>query len=89
MYGEDDVKKTTLAGTIQKAALGGLSKSAHTGFVLHTNEAQIKLRRDGASPFYDNYFEPYENMLVKVDGYDMQEYFLVTALRQQTTSRKK
>jgi len=76
MSGDDQIK-TSLSGTVVKTQLGGSSKSAHTGFVLKTKKGKIKLRRDGGSPFYDDYFEKYEDQLVSVEGYDMDSYFLV------------
>jgi hypothetical protein len=86
MYGDDAVKKTTLTGVVVKARLGGTSKSAHVSFVLKTKDARVKLRREGGSPFYDDYFEPYENTNVQVEGFDMDSYFLVTAVKPAVSS---
>jgi hypothetical protein len=88
MY-EDDVKKTSITGTVVKSKFGGTSKSAHTGFALQNKEGAIKLRRDGASPFYDEFFEKYESKNVIAEGFDMEQYFLVTAVRMTKTESKK
>jgi hypothetical protein len=72
-----------LTGKIEKKTLGGTSKSAHLGFVLQTEKGAIKLRREGGNPFYDNFFEKYENQEIAVEGYDMEQYFLVTAINGQ------
>jgi hypothetical protein len=77
----DDTIKSSLAGVVVKDRLGGTSKSAHTGFVLKTKKGQIKLRREGGNPFYDDFFEKYENKPVSVEGYDMDQYFLVTKIK--------
>jgi hypothetical protein len=77
----DDSQKHSLAGTVVKAELGGSSKSAHQGFVLQTNKGQVKLRREGGSPFYDAFFKEYENKNVTVEGYEMEQYFLVTDIQ--------
>ena len=77
----DNITKSSLKGTVIKADLGGVSKSAHTGFVLRTDGKQIKLRRQGGSPFYDEFFEKYENKPVHIEGYDMDQYFLVTKIK--------
>jgi hypothetical protein len=77
----DDLNKITLTGKIEKKNLGGTSKSAHLGFVLQTEQGAIKLRRDGGNPFYDDFFEKYENREMLVEGYDMEGYFLVTDIR--------
>jgi hypothetical protein len=53
------------------------------GFVLQTEKGAIKLRREGGNPFYDNFFEKYENQEIAVEGYDMEQYFLVTAINGQ------
>lgn len=76
----DELNKTTLTGKIEKKNLGGTSKSAHLGFVLQTEQGAIKLRREGGNPFYDDFFEKYENQEISVEGYDMEQYFLVTAI---------
>ncbi len=81
MY-EDEVKKTKLTGVVTKVNLGGISKSAHIGFVLQQKDQSIKLRREGASPFYDDYFEKFENKNVTVTGFNMQQYFLVTSIKE-------
>lgn len=81
MY-EDEVKKTKLTGVVTKVNLGGISKSAHIGFVLQQKDQSIKLRREGASPFYDDYFEKFENKNVTVTGFDMEQYFLVTSIKE-------
>ena len=75
-----DTEKNSLAGKVVKAELGGSSKSAHQGFVLQTKKGQIKLRREGGNPFYDAFFKQYENKNVTVEGYDMEQYFLVTEI---------
>jgi len=79
----DELNKMILTGIIEKKNLGGTSKSAHVGFVLRTEQRTIKLRREGANPFYDNFFEKYENQEISVEGYDMEQYFLVTAINRQ------
>ena len=78
---EDENIKSSLDGVVVKEKLGGVSKSAHTGFVLKTKKGQIKLRRQGGNPFYDEFFEKFENKPVSVEGYDMQQYFLVTKIK--------
>ena len=84
----DDLKKSTIAGTITKKNLGGTSKSAHPGFVLQTAIEMVKLRREGGNPFYDSFFEKYENIEVSLDGYDMEQYFLVTAIQPVSPKQK-
>lgn len=80
MYG-DDIKKISLSGKIVKASLGGTSKSAHKAFVLQSGKKQIKLRRECGNPFYDDFFEKYENTDVQLEGFDMEQYFLVTNIQ--------
>jgi len=77
----DNLNKITMTGTIEKKSLGGRSKMAHEGFVLHTEDRVIKLRRDGGNPFYDDFFEKYEGKIITVEGYDMEQYFLVTEIK--------
>ena len=77
----DDLIKTSLKGVVLKSKLGGTSKSAHQGFVVQTKDGAIKLRREGGNPFYDDFFEKYENKEVAVEGYDMDQYFLVTNIK--------
>jgi hypothetical protein len=77
----DDPKKTTLTGKVGKKEMGGTSKSAHTSFVLQTKDGDIKLRREGGNPFYDDFFEKYEGKKITVEGYDMEQYFLVTEIK--------
>ena len=77
----DEPNKISLTGRVEKKNLGGASKSAHAGFVLQTKNRAVKLRRDGANPFYDDFFEKYENENITVEGYDMDQYFLVTDVR--------
>jgi hypothetical protein len=48
------------------------------GFVLQTEQGAIKLRREGGNPFYDDFFEKYEDQEITVEGFDMEQYFLVT-----------
>lgn len=74
-------EKTTLTGKVEKKDVGGTSKSAHTGFVLQTKDGDIKLRREGGNPFYDDFFEKYESKNITVEGYDMEQYFLVTGIK--------
>jgi len=66
---------------LKKKDLGGTSKSAHVGFVLQTKSGDIKIRREGGNPFYDDFFEKYENQNITVEGYDMEQYFLVTDIK--------
>jgi hypothetical protein len=77
----DEPNKISLTGRVEKKNLGGASKSAHAGFVLQTKDRAVKLRRDGANPFYDDFFEKYENENITVEGYDMDQYFLVTDVK--------
>jgi len=74
----DELNKTILTGKIEKKNLGGTSKSAHLGFVPQTEQGAIKLRREGGNPFYDDFFEKYEYQEISVEGYEMEQYFLVT-----------
>jgi len=80
----DELDKIILTGKIEKKALGGTSKSAHLGFVLQTPKGPVKLRREGGNPFYDDFFEQYENQNIQVEGYDMDQYFLVTNIKSGT-----
>ena len=89
MSESDDIPKTVLTGMVAKASLGGTSKSAHTGFVLQTKTGKIKLRRENGNPFYDPFFEDYENKEITVEGFDMEQYFLVTALKQSGKAKTK
>lgn len=77
----DDQKNITLTGRVAKKKMGGASKSAHTGFVLKQTTGAISLRRDGGNPFYDDYFENFEGKEVTVNGYDMEQYFLVSTIQ--------
>jgi hypothetical protein len=73
----DELNKISLTGKVEKKTLGGGSKMAHEGFVLQTKDGAIKLRRDGGNPFYDEFFERYEGRTITVEGYNMDQYFLV------------
>ena len=77
----DDPQKTTLTGKVGKKEMGGTSKSAHTSFVLQTKDGDIKLRREGGNPFYDDFFEKYEGRNIAVEGFDMGQYFLVSDIK--------
>ena len=77
----DDPQKTTLTGKVEKKAMGGTSKSAHTSFVLQTKAGDVKLRREGGNPFYDDFFEKYEGKNIAVEGFDMGQYFLVSDIK--------
>ena len=77
----DDLNKVSITGRVKKQHLCGTSKSAHTGFVLQTKDRVVKLRREGGNPFYDDFFEKYEGKSVTVEGYDMEQYFLVTDIK--------
>jgi len=77
----DDPQKTTLTGKVGKKDMGGTSKSAHTSFVLQTKNGDIKLRREGGNPFYDDFFEKYEGKNISVEGFDMGQYFLVSTIK--------
>ncbi|HET9826237.1 MAG TPA: hypothetical protein VFP87_12945 [Chitinophagaceae bacterium] len=77
----DELNKIVITGTVEKKSLGGTSKSSHVGFVLQTNAGSVKLRREGGNPFYDDFFEKYENQQIQVEGYDMDQYFLVTNIK--------
>ena len=77
----DDPQKTIVTGKLEKKVLGGTSKSAHTGFVLQTKDGDIKLRREGGNPFYDDFFEKYEGRNITVEGFDMGQYFLVSDIK--------
>lgn len=77
----DDPQKTMLTGKVEKKEMGGRSKSAHAGFVLQTKNGDIKLRREGGNPFYDDFFEKYEGMSISVEGFDMGQYFLVSDIK--------
>jgi hypothetical protein len=74
-------EKKILTGRVEKKDFGGTSKSGHEGFVLQTKSGDIKLRREGGSPFYDDFFEKYENQNITVEGYHMEQYFLVTDIK--------
>jgi hypothetical protein len=77
----DDPQKTTLTGKVGKKDMGGTSKSAHTSFVLQTKDGDVKLRREGGNPFYDDFFEKYEGRNIAVEGFDMGQYFLVSDIK--------
>ena len=77
----DDPQKTILTGKVGKKDMGGTSKSAHTSFVLQTKEGDIKLRREGGNPFYDDFFEKYQGKDIAVEGFDMGQYFLVSDIK--------
>jgi len=80
MYADEGTKKM-LTGKVVKTALGGTSKSAHQGFVLQYDDSIIALRRQGGNPFYDDFFEKFEGRNVQVEGYDMDQYFLVSDIK--------
>jgi hypothetical protein len=77
----DDPQKTTLTGKVGKKDMGGTSKSAHTSFVLQTKDGDVKLRREGGNPFYDDFFQKYEGKDIAVEGFDMGQYFLVSDIK--------
>ena len=77
----DDPQKKTLTGKVEKKDMGGTSKSAHTSFVLQTKDDNVKLRREGGNPFYDDFFEKYEGKNIAVEGFDMGQYFLVSDVK--------
>ncbi len=77
----DDSQKKTLTGKVEKKDIGGTSKSAHTSFVLQTKDGDVKLRREGGNPFYDDFFEKYEGQNIAVEGFDMGQYFLVSDIK--------
>jgi hypothetical protein len=77
----DDPQKKKLTGKVEKKEMGGASKSAHTGFVLQTKDGDVKLRREGGNPFYDDFFERYEGRHIAVEGFDMGQYFLVSDIK--------
>ena len=77
----DDPQKKTLTGKVEKKDMGGTSKSAHTSFVLQTKDGDVKLRREGGNPFYDDFFEKYEGKAIAVEGFDMGQYFLVSDIK--------
>jgi hypothetical protein len=77
----DELSKITMTGRVEKQSLGGRSKMAHEGFVLQNADGVIKLRRDGGNPFYDDFFEKYQGKIITVEGYDMEQYFLVTEIK--------
>ena len=77
----DDAQKKTLTGKVEKKDMGGTSKSAHTSFVLQTKDGDVKLRREGGNPFYDDFFEKYEGKNIAVEGFDMGQYFLVSDIK--------
>ena len=85
MSGNDD-KIKSLTGTVTLEQLGGASKSKHKGFVLTNDKGSTKLRREDGNPFYDDFFEEYEGKKVKVRGYDMDTYFLVTDIEVRKSS---
>jgi hypothetical protein len=80
MFADEGTKKM-LTGKVVKTSLGGDSKSAHQGFVLQQENSSVKLRRQGGNPFYDGYFERFEGRDVQVEGYDMEQYFLVSNIK--------
>jgi hypothetical protein len=88
MYGNDEVKKN-ITGVVMQKKLGGKSKSAHTGFVLHTPKRDYVLRREGGNPFYDSFFEAYENKTLTIEGFDMDVFFLVTGLKEAVVKKGK
>jgi hypothetical protein len=48
---------------------------------LQTKNGDIKLRREGGNPFYDDFFEKYEGKNISVEGFDMGQYFLVSDIK--------
>ena len=77
----DEFNKIVITGKVEKRSLGGTSKSSHLGFVLQTERGPVKLRRDGVNPFYDDFFEKFDGRTITVEGYDMDQYLLVTSIR--------
>lgn len=80
MYADEGTKEI-LTGKVVKTSLGGNSKSAHQGFVLQQTDSSIPLRRQGGNPFYDSFFEKFEGRNVEVEGFDMEQYFLVSDIK--------
>jgi hypothetical protein len=80
MYADEGTKKI-LTGKVVKTTLGGTSKSAHQGFVLEQGDSSMPLRRQGGNPFYDDFFEKFEGRNVQVEGYDMEQYFLISDIK--------
>jgi hypothetical protein len=78
----DDPQKTTLTGKVEKKDMGGTSKSAHSSFVLQTKRGDVKLRREGGNPFYDDFFEKYEGKDIAVKALIWASIFLFLILKQ-------
>jgi hypothetical protein len=74
MSGSNKIK---LSGRISLEKMLKGSKSEHAGYVLQTADARYKLRRKGGNPFQDDYFKPYNNKSVRVEGIVLNNQFFV------------
>lgn len=55
-------------GTVAKRLLSAGSKSEHEGLVLVTDAGELKLRRQGGNPFWDETLAPLEGRQIECEG---------------------
>ena len=55
-------------GTVAKRLLSAGSKSEHEGLVLITDGGELKLRREGGNPFWDETLAPLEGKKIECEG---------------------
>jgi len=55
-------------GTVAKRLLSAGSKSEHEGLVLVTDAGDLKLRREGGNPFWDETLAPLEGKKIECEG---------------------
>jgi len=77
----DEGTKKMLTGKVVKTSLEDATDNGHQGFNLQQSRFIIALRRQGGNPFYDDFFEKYEGREVQVEGYNMEQYFLVSDIK--------
>ena len=75
-------------GTVIKVKVMEGSKSERTTHVLKTSKGEFPLRLKSSDPFYDTYFEKFEDKEVNVEGVKKVSYLQVKNI-EETKSRKK
>ena len=58
----------TFRGKVAKRLLAAGSKSEHEGLVLVTESSELKLRRQGGNPFWDETLASLEGKVVECEG---------------------
>jgi len=69
-------------GTVKKVAVMEGSKSERTTHVLKTTKGEFPLRLKTSNPFYDPYFEQFEDKEVRVEGVKKTSYLQVQKIEE-------